>query len=52
MCNYCNTHLEADFDGVHIAVHPMRIASCTMVEYITAETKGGAAAIAVLVYVR
>ena len=44
--------LEADFDGMPISMQPMRIVSCTIVEYITAELKSYAAAIAVSLFVR
>ena len=38
---YCQTHFGADFDGMSIAMHPMRITSRTMYVYTTAETNIG-----------
>ena len=47
-----HTHLEADFDRQPIAIHPMRIVSCNMYVYITAETNSVALAIIVSLFVR
>ena len=46
------SRLEADFDGIPIAMHPMRIASRIMVDYTTAETNIVALAIIVSLFVR
>ena len=47
--NFSHTLLEVDFDERRTAMPLMRIASCTVDEYIAAETKGDAAAISVSV---
>ena len=52
MCNFASAQLEADFDGMPIAMHPMRIESRTMVEYITAESNIVSLAIIVSIFVR